>query len=298
MACNIAANRLRKELSKLRKDPPPGILAEPKEADILTWFYALRGPPDTPYEGGIYIGKLKFPAEYPMKPPSILMLTPSGRFVVNTRICMSMSDFHPESWNPMWSVSTILQGVVSFMASEEQTTGGNIQASSQERKQFAAASKAYNQKHYSHLFDGDIEGALRGDTNAAEQAAADLDGATEKENSTTTPSSASNKGRGRRIAGPRRKARPAKTPTEEMKGDAAPAVTEDDDHDEAEDDDNNSNNETEDTNNNNDNDTAAAELARKKKNAKKRAKQKAKKAAAALANATATDTTTNNNEKG
>jgi len=46
---------------------------------------------------------------------SIRMLTPSGRFEPNQRICLSMSDFHPETWNCMWSVSSILQGVVSFM---------------------------------------------------------------------------------------------------------------------------------------------------------------------------------------
>ena len=32
---------------------------------------------------------------------SICMLTPSGRFVPNTNLCLSMTDFHPESWNPM-----------------------------------------------------------------------------------------------------------------------------------------------------------------------------------------------------
>jgi ubiquitin-conjugating enzyme E2 J2 len=100
MANNIAATRLRKELAKLKKDPPPGIIAEPRESDILTWFYAVEGPPDTPYDGGVYVGKLKFPSEYPMKAPGILMLTPSGRFETNKRLCMSMSDFHPESWNP------------------------------------------------------------------------------------------------------------------------------------------------------------------------------------------------------
>ena len=45
-----------------------------------------------------------------MKPPSIYMVTPSGRFEVNMKICMSMSDFHPESWNPSWRVETILVG--------------------------------------------------------------------------------------------------------------------------------------------------------------------------------------------
>ena len=77
---------------------------------------ALSPPRDigargSPYEGGYFHGKLKFPPEYPLKPPSILMLTPSGRFKPNTRLCLSMSDFHPETWNPMWSVSTILMGL-------------------------------------------------------------------------------------------------------------------------------------------------------------------------------------------
>lgn len=71
----------------------------------------VPGAKGSPYEGGYYHGKLKFPPEYPLKPPSIMMITPSGRFKPNTRLCLSMSDFHPESWNPMWSVSTILMGL-------------------------------------------------------------------------------------------------------------------------------------------------------------------------------------------
>jgi len=37
------------------------------------------------FAGGYYHGKLVFPREFPFKPPSIYMLTPSGRFNVNTR---------------------------------------------------------------------------------------------------------------------------------------------------------------------------------------------------------------------
>ena len=90
MAPAMATTRLRKELIKLQKEPPPGIIAEPMESDILTWHYAVRGPSDTAYSSGIYVGKLRFPPEYPMKAPSIYMLTPSGRFQVNTKLCMSM----------------------------------------------------------------------------------------------------------------------------------------------------------------------------------------------------------------
>jgi len=33
------------------------------------------------------------------------------------RLCLSISDFHPDTWNPAWSVSTILTGLLSFMVS-------------------------------------------------------------------------------------------------------------------------------------------------------------------------------------
>jgi ubiquitin-conjugating enzyme E2 J2 len=159
MAPEMATKRLRKELLKLQKEPLPGIIAEPDESNILKWHYAVRGPSGTGFEGGVYVGKLVFPTEYPMKAPSIYMMTPSGRFVINTKLCMSMSNFHPESWNPLWSVSSIIQGVQSFMATDELTTGG-LKSPASEHKKLAAISMAYNTKMFPKLFCGDIEAAF------------------------------------------------------------------------------------------------------------------------------------------
>ena len=93
MASVMATRRLRKELLQLQQDPPSAdMVAAPLDADILTWHYAFRGPPQTPYEGGVYVGKLKFPPAYPMAPPAVYMLTPTGRFQCNTRLCLSMSE--------------------------------------------------------------------------------------------------------------------------------------------------------------------------------------------------------------
>jgi len=244
MASAVAASRLRKELTKFRQDPPPGVIAEPKESDILTWFFALRGPVETPYAQGVYVGKLVFPREYPMKPPSILILTPSGRFVVNTRICMSMSDFHPESWNPLWSVATILQGVVSFMASEELTTGG-MRATTAQRKQYATASHGYNAKHFGHLFDGDITAAME----ASDQVWKDM----ESKRAETAQREEARKPRARRVR--RSEAKEEETSIEQGNDkEDLQQVTQQ---------------------------LSEAEIEkRRKKNAKKRAKQKAKKAAA------------------
>jgi len=131
--------RLRKDYRGLKRDPEPFILAEPDPQNILHWHYVITGPPDTPYEDGVYHGLLKFPKEYPFKPPSIMMYTPSGRFQTSTRLCLSMSDYHPESWNPSWSVGTILTGLVSFMVGNESSVG-TTESSDLSKKKFARES--------------------------------------------------------------------------------------------------------------------------------------------------------------
>ena len=136
-------HQLTREYATISASPPPYITAHPSESNILEWHYILTGPPSTPYEGGQYWGTLLFPPEYPFAPPAIRMHTPSGRFQPSTRLCLSISDFHPRSFNPAWEVSTILLGLQSFMTSEEMTTG-SLAGSESERKWYAARSRWWN----------------------------------------------------------------------------------------------------------------------------------------------------------
>ena len=138
-----AISRLRKELKAFMRDPPPYLSVAVNDQNFFLWSYLLEGPPNTPYEGGWYWGRLKFPPEYPFKPPSILMVTPSGRFRPNTRLCLSMSDYHPESWNPSWSLSTVLTGLCSFMVDSTPTTGA-VETTTEEKLRLAGASLAWN----------------------------------------------------------------------------------------------------------------------------------------------------------
>ncbi|KAI9351100.1 ubiquitin-conjugating enzyme/RWD-like protein [Zopfochytrium polystomum] len=135
--------RLRKEYMLIQKSPPPFITAKPLESNLLEWHYIIQGPPDSPYAGGEYWGKLIFPKEYPYKPPAIQMVTPSGRFETSRALCLSMSSFHPETWCPGWSVSSVLIGLLSFML-EDTITNGSITTTAEEKRAFAAASAAYN----------------------------------------------------------------------------------------------------------------------------------------------------------
>lgn len=84
-----------------------------------------------------------FPPNYPFAPPAIRMHTPSGRFQPSTRLCLSISDFHPKSFNPAWEVSTILIGLLSFMTSEEMTTG-SVSSTAAERRFLASRSRWWN----------------------------------------------------------------------------------------------------------------------------------------------------------
>jgi hypothetical protein len=54
-----------------------------------------------------------------------------------------MSDYHPESWNPMWSVASILTGLQSFFYEDVPTTG-SVAAAPHERRALAAASLEHN----------------------------------------------------------------------------------------------------------------------------------------------------------
>jgi len=40
------------------------------QENIFEWQFAIRGPRDTEFEGGIYHGRIQLPLEYLFKPPS------------------------------------------------------------------------------------------------------------------------------------------------------------------------------------------------------------------------------------
>ncbi|KAM7471918.1 hypothetical protein LguiA_010101 [Lonicera macranthoides] len=146
MAEKACVKRLQKEYRALCKEPVSHVVARPSPNDILEWHYVLEGSEGTPFAGGYYYGKIKFPLEYPFKPPGISMTTPNGRFMTLKKICLSMSDFHPELWNPMWSVSSILTGLLSFMMDTSPTTG-SVTTTVAEKKRLANASLAFNYKN-------------------------------------------------------------------------------------------------------------------------------------------------------
>ncbi|XP_065178413.1 ubiquitin-conjugating enzyme E2 J2-like isoform X2 [Sycon ciliatum] len=176
-----ATNRLKQDYLRIMSDPVPYIQAQPLPSNILEWHYCVKGPEDSPYAGGYYHGKLVFPPDYPFLPPKIMMLTPNGRFKTGTRLCLSISDFHPDTWNPAWSVSTILTGLLSFML-EDTPTLGSLSTSKFHKRTLAQQSGEYNLKNptFCELFPDLLE-EIKKQSESSEENGADTKVAPSKE---------------------------------------------------------------------------------------------------------------------
>ena len=141
----VALLRLRRECKLMHDNPPPNISAVPNLKTFWNGTFSFAGSKDRRTKAENH-GKLVFPEDYPHKPPSIYMITPNGRFLTDTRLCLSMSDFHPETWTPTWTVSTILTGVHAFMLETTQTVG-SVDTTDYTKRAFARKSHEFNDRN-------------------------------------------------------------------------------------------------------------------------------------------------------
>ncbi|KAJ7285634.1 non-canonical ubiquitin conjugating enzyme 1 [Mycena rebaudengoi] len=142
---NSAVKRIMQEARELANDPSPEYSAAPLEDDIFEWHCTLRGPAGTEFEGGLYHFRILLPAEYPFRPPSLMMLTPNGRFETDTKICISFTSYHEELWQPAWGVRTAIIGLQGFfpLKGKAAVGVGSIEYPTTERKRLAALSRTW-----------------------------------------------------------------------------------------------------------------------------------------------------------
>lgn len=137
---NASVKRILREVKEMQVEPSTQYTASPLEDNIFEWHFTIRGPPGTEFEGGLYHGRIILPPEYPFKPPNIVLLNQNGRFEVGKKICLSISSYHPEQWQPSWSIRTVLVALISFMPTKGEGAIGAIDLSPEDRKKLAVKS--------------------------------------------------------------------------------------------------------------------------------------------------------------
>ena len=119
----------------------------------LVFYFLFRCCDETScYNGGYYIGKIEIPPDYPMKPGDFYMLTPSGRFEINKKICLTNSGYHSSEWRPIWNLQNMVIGMISIFMDDSTHGISHIKQSSEERRLFAMQSIDYNLVNHYDIF--------------------------------------------------------------------------------------------------------------------------------------------------
>nr|XP_037278997.1 ubiquitin-conjugating enzyme E2 Z-like [Rhipicephalus microplus] len=115
--------RAKRDIMDIYTQPPPGVFIAPEEENITKIHALVLGPFDTPYEGGFFHFIMKCPADYPIQPPRVRLMTTDGgrvRFNPNLynngKVCLSiLGTWVGPAWSPAQCISSVLVSIQSLM---------------------------------------------------------------------------------------------------------------------------------------------------------------------------------------
>ena len=148
----IQKKRFCNELKLLTSQPLGYITAFHDEKNPLIWYFLLVGQKGTHYDGGQYIGEIQHSPKYPAEPPNYVMRTPSGRYEINSKICLTNSGYHKGEWSSTWNIQSILIAFYSIWLDDTEHGISHIKRSADERAKLARESIEFNQKNYPEIY--------------------------------------------------------------------------------------------------------------------------------------------------
>ncbi|XP_031476005.1 uncharacterized protein LOC116247812 isoform X1 [Nymphaea colorata] len=108
------SQRLQKELMALMMSGDPGISAFPDGENIFSWIGTINGSKGTAYDGLSYKLSLRFPMDYPFKPPQVKFETMCFHPNVDQygNICL---DILQDKWSSAYDCRTVLLSIQSLL---------------------------------------------------------------------------------------------------------------------------------------------------------------------------------------
>lgn len=81
---------------------------------VFHWQATIMGPPDSPYQGGVFFLTIHFPTDYPFKPPKVAFTTRIYHPNINSNgsICL---DILRSQWSPALTISKVLLSICSLL---------------------------------------------------------------------------------------------------------------------------------------------------------------------------------------
>ena len=111
----MALRRITKELADIKRDPSAICDAGPiDESDIFNWKGSILGPESSPYQGGCFFLNIKFPTDYPFKPPNVNFTTKIFHPNINPKGSISINILR-DKWSPALSIIKVLISIISLL---------------------------------------------------------------------------------------------------------------------------------------------------------------------------------------
>lgn len=109
------SRRIIKETMRLVQEPVPGIQAIPDENNARYFHVTVKGPSDSPFEGGIFKLELFLPEDYPMSAPKVRFITKIYHPNIDRlgRICL---DILKDKWSPALQIRTVLLSIQALLS--------------------------------------------------------------------------------------------------------------------------------------------------------------------------------------
>ncbi|KAH7978493.1 hypothetical protein HPB49_005683 [Dermacentor silvarum] len=127
--------RIRKELAHFYADPPARVFISADEEDLTKVHALIVGSPGTPYVGGFFYFLIRFPADYPMSPPRVrLMTTDDGRVRFNVNLYANGKEKVELRNSVITAIATAVAAARAQAAAQEHETADTAEASPKKPK--------------------------------------------------------------------------------------------------------------------------------------------------------------------
>ncbi len=126
-----------------------------REEDTTKWYILLSGfsGPEDEFVGGEYLVRIHLPENFPYEPPHFYFMTPQGLYGLETKVCVSIGEYHKDEYRSTLGVDGFCNQLVSGLICWRDMGGGiNIlNTKTSEKRRMALDSKRYNREHYPQL---------------------------------------------------------------------------------------------------------------------------------------------------
>lgn len=125
----LSMKRLARDYQELKNSEIPlvGVAGVPDEHDLRFWHVNIRAPDNSPWKGAVFHLLMFFPTNYPVKPPTIEVMTPLSHPCVKMRAISRLVSLDQleekskdpakwyEGWQSAYTVESLLVQLQAFL---------------------------------------------------------------------------------------------------------------------------------------------------------------------------------------